>query len=304
MRAVGHSRAFHHRGNRALRLRVIDNSHASPTGKTRLFFVHGSMAHHKQFEAQLNHFHEHPHIQRVVGYDLYGCGDSAKPDEWSAYAEHEMLEDLRSVVRTHHGDVNVLVAHSFGTNLSLQLAALDPGLVHGLVLLGPAASQPLRPLFRAMMYLPIPLLKQLSRTMSRGFVSAAFHPETPQSVLQASARHNSTNPWHVTRSFYRQMKWRAAEVLARGAAAVPQPTLLIAGAADQLTPPAAAAAVAAALPHARLKILEKSGHMMMMEQPAEVNRLIEEHVRIVEELVHARRHAQATTSTTAAAQSS
>ena len=50
------------------------------------------------------------------------------------------------------------------------------------------------------------------------------------------------------------------------------PTLVIHGAEDRYVPPSNARALAAAIPGARLRILEGAGHLVFMERAEEVNR--------------------------------
>jgi len=52
------------------------------------------------------------------------------------------------------------------------------------------------------------------------------------------------------------------------------PCLVIAGSADRMTPPRSAKALAAALPDARLEIIEGAGHLMLAETPDEISRLL------------------------------
>jgi pimeloyl-ACP methyl ester carboxylesterase len=53
------------------------------------------------------------------------------------------------------------------------------------------------------------------------------------------------------------------------------PTLVLCGEADQLTPVEHSREIAAKVPRARLELIERSGHMLTMEQPAEVNRILQ-----------------------------
>ena len=52
------------------------------------------------------------------------------------------------------------------------------------------------------------------------------------------------------------------------------PLLVVHGDADLLAPVACAHEVAAAVPHARLEIVERCGHLLTMERPREINRLL------------------------------
>ena len=56
------------------------------------------------------------------------------------------------------------------------------------------------------------------------------------------------------------------------------PTLVIAGAEDRATPPAHAEAIAAAVPNARLELLDGAAHLASVQCPEPVTRLIDEHL--------------------------
>ena len=57
--------------------------------------------------------------------------------------------------------------------------------------------------------------------------------------------------------------------------AITCPVLVACGEADQITPPEHAREMAAAIPGARLEIVPGAGHMLTMEQPARVAKLLQ-----------------------------
>jgi 3-oxoadipate enol-lactonase len=57
------------------------------------------------------------------------------------------------------------------------------------------------------------------------------------------------------------------------------PTLVIAAAEDPSTPPAHSELIAAAIPGARLEVLEHGAHLVAVERPEEVSALIERHLK-------------------------
>ena len=93
-----------------------------PDAEGVIFFIHGAMGHLHQWDAQLTHFSKRKHRLRVVAWDAYGCGDSDKPDTWSAYAEDELLADARAIWDKYfmEGKRNILVGHSFGSALAVR----------------------------------------------------------------------------------------------------------------------------------------------------------------------------------------
>ena len=66
--------------------------------------------------------------------------------------------------------------------------------------------------------------------------------------------------------------------LTAGLSSIPAPTLAIAGAQDPATPPEHAERIVAAIPDARLEVLDPAAHLANVEQPEAVTRLILEHL--------------------------
>ena len=66
--------------------------------------------------------------------------------------------------------------------------------------------------------------------------------------------------------------------LTSGLAGITTPTLAIAGAQDPATPPEHAERIVAAIPGARLEVLDPAAHLANVEQPETVTRLILEHL--------------------------
>jgi 3-oxoadipate enol-lactonase len=66
--------------------------------------------------------------------------------------------------------------------------------------------------------------------------------------------------------------------LTGGLASISAPTLVVAGAQDPSTPPEHAERIVAAVPHARLEVLDPAAHMANVEQPHAVLRLIRDHL--------------------------
>jgi 3-oxoadipate enol-lactonase len=73
-------------------------------------------------------------------------------------------------------------------------------------------------------------------------------------------------------SYYEQARAGAGFDLSRDVGHITSPTLVIHGAEDRYIPVANAAALAAAIPGARLRVLDRAGHLVFIERFAEVNR--------------------------------
>src|SRR5437588_7113534 len=69
----------------------------------------------------------------VVAYDQRGHGESSKPT--SGYGFDHMAGDADAVIRELELDRPVVLGHSWGANVALELGVREPALVSGLVLL-------------------------------------------------------------------------------------------------------------------------------------------------------------------------
>ncbi len=101
-------------------------------GAPRIVCLHGVRNHGRHFAplaARLSGYH-------VLAPDLLGHGDSPWEPPW------DIERHLDSIVETVGARESVLIGHSFGGRLALELAARAPKLVPKLVLLDPAILLP------------------------------------------------------------------------------------------------------------------------------------------------------------------
>jgi pimeloyl-ACP methyl ester carboxylesterase len=98
-------------------------------GRRDLLLVHGlaSSSHIFDLVAPLlvSEFH-------VVAYDQRGHGGSSKPS--SGYGFDHMAADAAAVIRERELGRPIVLGHSWGANVALELGARDPELVSGLIL--------------------------------------------------------------------------------------------------------------------------------------------------------------------------
>jgi pimeloyl-ACP methyl ester carboxylesterase len=139
---------------------------------------------------------------------------------------------------------SVLVGHSLGGLLAARVAAAHPQKAAGLVLAAPVGAPTLRslPAYAA----------GLARTLR------AAPPSLLGTVLGDAAR---TGPAALLRG-----GWFATRQVFEGEIAAP--TLLVWGADDRLVPVAHADEWQRLVPHARLEIVAKAGHVPMLEAPS------------------------------------
>lgn len=191
-----------------------------------------------------------------------------------------------------------LVGNSMGGAISLLVASMRPDLIRTLTLISPAVpdlkirAHPLRSDWRmGLLILPVlgmQALRRLGRTpveaRVRGTIALCFSDPSrvPQRRLEewiAEAKERAAKPWIDVAMLRSTRGLVHAQVLRnrRGWAAmrgITAPALVVWGDEDRLVAPDLAPHVAAAIPNARLLVLEHVGHVAMMEDPVSTARAL------------------------------
>ncbi len=184
------------------------------------------------------------------------------------------IEDFAARLLAQHTGPLVLAGASMGGMVAMEAARQAPERVAGLALLGTTA-RPETPDMRALREGAIELFERgRVREVIEPNVALAFHPVNAAKtdlvqayldfVLDAGADHLVRQ----NRAVIRRPDARTH------LPAVACPVLVVCGAADQLTPPECSAEIAALVPGAEQHLLPDSGHMLTMEQPEVVARLL------------------------------
>lgn len=105
-----------------------------PSTAARVLAVHGLTGHGKRWESL---FERHLPDVAALAPDLLGHGRSSWDAPWTIEAN---VSALAALLDAEGGDPVVVVGHSFGGAVALNLAAARPDLIAGLVLLDPAVA--------------------------------------------------------------------------------------------------------------------------------------------------------------------
>jgi len=231
------------------------------TGGVPVVLLHGAGMDRTVWQFQARALASHGYD--VYAVDLPGHGASAGPPP----ADIEGYADwLVGFIDAAGIDRAVLVGHSMGSLIALDVAARHPDRVLALVLLGVAAEMPVHP----------DLLAAASADDHRAFelVASWSHAKA------AHAGHHPTPGLWMMGSSLRLLERSAPGVLhndlaacdrfgdaAERAAAITVPTLLLLGEHDLMTRPAAARPLAEAIARSRVQVVPGTGHMLMVEAP-------------------------------------
>ncbi|MDT7838137.1 alpha/beta hydrolase [Aquabacterium sp. OR-4] len=239
---------------------------AAPSGLS-VWLIHGAGGRAAQWQGIAPALQAAGH--RVLALDAVGHGDSPAPRRFAHYAGPELVADLRELLARHGGARNRLVAHSYGCSQVLALlsqagvAPLPP--IDRLLLLAPAGPERRR---RTpwIFWLPVPVLEWLRPQLSAGFHAAAWGDAADAALVARETAISDRNPLHVIKALFRQRLALDAPALQT----VHWPVQILAGAQDGLTPAAGAQALAATLPRARIEVLLRTGHQILLERPQQV----------------------------------
>jgi pimeloyl-ACP methyl ester carboxylesterase len=108
------------------------------SGEPELLFVPGWCCDHTAFQPQLEHFRR---TNTVTALDLRGCGQSEAPED--GYGIRDFADDLAQLCAALAIENPVVVGHSLGGMIAVELAARYPALPSALVLVDPGPIDPL-----------------------------------------------------------------------------------------------------------------------------------------------------------------
>jgi pimeloyl-ACP methyl ester carboxylesterase len=243
-----------------------------------LLLIHGLTASHAVWQPTIAEF---AGDWRVIAPDLPGHGESDKPD--APYTIDFFAGVTRSLLRELDVHEAVVAGSSLGGQVALELAAWYPASTRALVLAAPAVgySAAMRPVGQALQLLtagPKLLRARLTQAVQQSF-------------------HDRSRIGHVTRRRILEERLAADDLpaFARAVAKslggvltaepqplhrVTQPVFLLWGREDRLVPLRRSERLLRRLPQARLHVLERCGHLPMLEQPTAFNRAMRGFLRI------------------------
>ncbi len=262
-----------------------------PEGPSGAVFIHGSALRTDMWHYQLPGLGDH----RLIFYDLRGHGLSQPVGE-TDFTIHRLAEDLLAVIEECKLERVVLVGHSIGGMIALELCHIRPDLVGSLIAGLVLVNTTYRPVVETLA--GGALLARLERITRRPFDAlGAFHQRidrlrkivAPSGVAfwfvaflgfgpKASAKQidltydmlaetDSDVIFDLLKS-YRDFNVR--DVLGD----IEVPTLVIGGGTDRITLPEASEYIAENLPDAELRVFPKCGHMTPLQRHDEFNELV------------------------------
>lgn len=207
------------------------------------------------------HLHWPPEIRRLPGFHIYaldlpGHGKSAGRGHQTIAAYTAAVRGWMRAIDLHRA---VFVGHSMGSAVALDLALEHADQVVGLGLLGSGPSLPVN---------PANLHGLESDTTFRSTIDKitrwSFSLDTPERLVELAAeRMAEARPSVLLGDFMACNEFEVSDRLEE----IHQPTLVITGTDDKMTPVRFAQFLADKIAEARLELIAQAGHMVMLEQP-------------------------------------
>lgn len=244
---------------------------AAGTGADAILFIHGLMLASEGWQAQRDHFAV---THRVITFDLRGQGRSDHSKD--RLDLDSLAEDTADLIEALQLGRCHVVGFSMGAFIGLRLAARWPERVRSLLLIGPSADAEEagnRPRYAAM----IAFVALFGPRLIAGRLMRILFGD---SFLRDPARAPARRAWQAKVAGLPRSIVRAASASARrkGIAdelsRITAPTLVISGTEDRPVSPLQAKSVAAAIAGAVFMPIEKTGHAVMLEQPALFNTIL------------------------------
>ena len=234
-----------------------------PTGTEKtpsLLFIHGAGGHGEIWDGQASAFHGKHAVFRL---DLPGHGGSGGhgEDRIGAYAEWVRLASEKLFASSPF----VLVGHSMGGAITLELSLNPPKGLKGIVLVGSGAKLAVtHAIFQMLGENPDAFFESLDRF--------AFSPAAPRAVRDRVIRLTRQCP---TTLIFDDFKACDRFDLRNRLAEITLPALVLCGEDDQLTPLKYSRYLHEALAGSSLVTIPQAGHMVMAERPDLLNKAID-----------------------------
>ena len=285
------------RGDRARVVHLPDGAdlyveEAGPMSSKGAIFIHGSALRTDVWHYQLPGVGDH----RLVFFDLRGHGRSQPKGELDFTIEN-LARDIEAVIEDAELEEVVLVGHSVGGMIALQLASSRMNWlgsrIKGLVLLnttyrpaydtsiGGAVVSKLERVIRHPIdalggyHNSIERLRRIVRPTDSVFLAVAFAAFGPgASAKQIDFTYDMTSDTSADVLFDLVKSYRDYDVTDR-LDDLTVPALVVSGSHDRITVPKASEYLAQHLPKAELQVFENCGHMTMMERHEDFNAMLD-----------------------------
>jgi pimeloyl-ACP methyl ester carboxylesterase len=228
--------------------------------RTAVVLIHGAGG---------THLHWPSEIRRLPGYRIYapdlpGHGKSEGRGEQSIGAYARAMINWLDALQVHQA---ICVGHSMGGAIALTLGLENPDRIAGLGLISTGARLPVAPQLLESTSQPTTFYSALELIRQR-----AYSPDAPEKLVELATRQMALiRPSVLHGDFLACNSFDLTDHLSE----IHQPSLVLCGGQDRMTPLRMSQVLANCLPIARLETLPQAGHMIIIEQPPQTAAILE-----------------------------
>jgi pimeloyl-ACP methyl ester carboxylesterase len=251
--------AYGMRGN------VVFGKEERGEGKDSLVFIHGAGGNWSSWYRQRDFFSRDFNCF-IMELPRHGAAQSQGAQEIKSYALW-----IRGALDELELSNPFVIGHSMGGAVTMDLALRFPALTKGLVLVSTGAR------LRVLPRILDEIKEDFSRTVE--FIcELSFAKDVPEEMLDvAIAEMQKNSPDILYGDFSACERFDIMEEVQ----GIKNPTLVICGDQDSLTPVTYSRYLAEHIAGSRLEVIEGAGHMVMLERPEQFNKTVEAFLRSV-----------------------
>jgi pimeloyl-ACP methyl ester carboxylesterase len=238
-------------------------------GEPPLVLVHGWCCDHTVFESQAEHFRS---AHEVISVDLRGCGASDRPE--GGYDVPNLADDVAWLCDEVGISRPIVVGHSLGGMIAIELAGRHPGLARAVVAVDPGPIDPLPETTRVWEAFAAQLETAEGETARRAWVEAAFLPTDDEDRRRSLVDLMCAVPLSVAAEGMRGiLAWNGTSALE----VCRVPTLVVGSRPGGSNDPARLLPLK---PDVHFGLTVGAGHFNHLEVPEQVNSMMERFMRV------------------------
>lgn len=240
----------------------LEIAEQGPRDGPAVVLLHGITDSRLSYEPMWQRLPKHWH---TIAVSLRGHGESDRPPH---YTLADIAGDVALLAETLRLEPMVVVGHSMGAAVAMQLAIHRPDLVRALVGIGAFASFGDKPGLLDYRQTEIEALRDpIPERVAREFQESTLAGPFDAAMLEMMVRESRKVPARVWRAAFDGL---LADSFCAGLPTLAMPVLLLWGSADAFVPRADCDTLRSLLPAAELQVYDGAGHALHWEQPMRV----------------------------------
>jgi pimeloyl-ACP methyl ester carboxylesterase len=248
-------------------------THKGSPSKPTLFFVHGMGGDLDAWQFVIKPLQKEDYS--TIAMDLRGHGYSTHPRTPESYNIEHLLQDIEDILDKEKQKEIILIGHCYGANIALMYTLQHPQRVSKLIVIGASYCPP--------PYLKHAILRKGAALATNIATLLSLPARKPWHSPYPAGKHHEDYEWfglfrtiwhNSLRSYAQTSKQIENFDILKDLPKIKTPTLIIAGEKDSIYPLPLSEKLQEEIPNSRLEVIKNANHVMPMNNPKEVTKLI------------------------------